>query len=207
MILMKSRRMQITGNMHLRLNWLLALLLATPVAAADFASIKAKRPELFHPKTGYRIDRQRSPTPHDIPAPAKGITAVEAAALLETGAIAIDVFGANQSRYDELDGTWLVKDPRQSLPNAVWLPEVGRGVLSDEMQAYFAQNLADLTEGDTSRALILFCVADCWMSWNAAQRATTLGYKDVNWFRLGTDGWLDEGFELAPVNPVPVNVD
>jgi len=127
--------------------------------------------------------------------------------LLETGAIAIDVFGANQSRYDELDGTWLVKDPRQSLPNAVWLPEVGRGVLSDEMQAYFAQNLADLTEGDTSRALILFCVADCWMSWNAAQRATTLGYKDVNWFRLGTDGWLDEGFELEPVNPVPVNMD
>jgi len=45
------------------------------------------------------------------------------------------------------------------------------------------------------------------MSWNAAQRASSMGYTDVNWFRLGTDGWLDEGWELAPVTPVPVDVD
>ena len=67
--------------------------------------------------------------------------------------------------------------------------------------------LARLTGGDRGRALLLFCVADCWMSWNAAQRAASLGYRDVAWFRLGVDGWLDEGRALAPVAPTPVDVE
>lgn len=45
------------------------------------------------------------------------------------------------------------------------------------------------------------------MSWNAAQRIATLGYEQVYWYRLGTDGWLDYGWPLSPVEPVPVRVD
>lgn len=183
---------------------LLAALFTFPAMAETSAEAKARKPHLFHPETGYRIERQRAPTPDDIPG-ARRVSAGTVARVAD--ALRVDVFGAAQSRFDELDGTWLVSDPRESVPGAVWLPEVGRGVLSDMMQRYFAENLARLTEGNTARAIVFFCVADCWMSWNAAQRATALGYTNALWFREGTDGWLDEGLPLAPIEPVPVRVE
>ncbi|MDJ0629922.1 MAG: PQQ-dependent catabolism-associated CXXCW motif protein [Rhodobacter sp.] len=188
---------------------ILALLIAlAPVAAAEpYAAVRDRRPDLFHPETGYRIDRHRASTPDDIPGPARLISAAQAKALLARGALAIDVFGAAQSRYDELDGTWLVSKERLSLPGAIWLPETGRGVLDAAMQGYLAQTLARETKGDLARPMVVFCIADCWMSWNAAQRIAAMGYQNVHWFRHGTDGWLDIGEPLVPVDPVPVSVD
>ena len=122
-------------------------------------------------------------------------------------AIRIDVGAAAQSRFDDLDGTWLVRGPHLSLPGATWLPEVGRGTLSDQMDRYLTTNIAELTGGDFDRRIIVFCIADCWMSWNATQRLTALGYSRVHWFAEGTDGWLDMGWTLKPVEPVPVLVD
>ena len=182
---------------------ILTLLPALAMAETSAEAV-ARKPDLFHPATGYRIERQRAPTPVDVPG-ARRVSAQEVVALKD--AVRLDVFGAAQSRYDELDGTWLVSEKRLSLPGATWLPETGRGTLDATMQAYFASNLERLTGGDTTRTLIFFCVADCWMSWNAARRASAMGSTDVRWFREGTDGWLDEGLTLCPVDPVPVNVD
>lgn len=193
--------------MHLALKALCFALSPVMATAEGYASIRADHPELFHDETGLRIERQRAPTPDDIPGPALFVDAAAARAAVEAGAVVLDVFGAAQSRYDELEGTWLVKEPRMSLPGATWLPEVGRGTLTDAMQSYLETNLERLTDGDPARPLVIFCVADCWMSWNAAQRVADLGYENVLWFRLGTDGWLDEGWELAPVTPVPVDTD
>lgn len=185
----------------------LALLAPLPGLAATYDEARAKRPDLFDAETGYRIGRQRAPTPTDIPAPAVLVDTETAAALIEAGAVVLDVFGAAQSRFDELDGTWLVSKERLSLPGALWLPETGRGRLSPTMQAYLESNLASATEGNLAKPIVVFCIADCWMSWNAAQRISDLGYSSVYWFRLGTDGWLDEGRDLVPATPVPVNVD
>ena len=182
------------------------LMLPFAAAAESYLDIQKRRPDLFHAETGLRIDRQRAPTPDDIPPPAKVIVTREAARLMADGALAIDVFGALQSRYDELDGTWLIGTPRESLPGAIWLPEVGRGVLNDTLHAYLKANLENETDGP-DHPIVVFCVADCWMSWNAAQRIADLGYTDVNWFRLGTDGWLDDGRALVAVDPIPVDVD
>lgn len=181
--------------------------LTLPLAADPYRVHQERRPDLFDPDTGYRIARQRAPTPDDIPGPARLVSPEEARVLLEQGALALDVFAASQSRFDELDGTWLVSAPRLSLPGAVWLPEIGRGRLDPAMQAYLEGNLARLTGGDLSQPILVYCVADCWMSWNAAQRIAALGYSRVLWFRLGTDGWLDIGGDLVPVEPVPVRVD
>lgn len=181
--------------------------LAPAVASESYVDHLARNPDLFHQQTGFRIGWHRSPTPDDIPPPARAIDTDEAAALIATGAVAVDVFGALQSRYDELDGTWLVREPRQSLPGATWLPETGRGVLTREIADYFADNLARLTGDDRSRPLVIFCSADCWMSWNAAQRAAGLGYTSVYWFRDGAEGWEQSGRDLAPVTPIPVNVE
>lgn len=180
---------------------------ASQVGAESYRILQDRRPELFDPATGLRIARQRSPTPDDIPRPARPVSPNEARQLVQQGALPLDVFGAAQSRFDELDGTWLVSTPRESLPGAVWLPETGRGTLSDEMHRYLQSNLDRITEGNKDHPMVVFCVADCWMSWNAAQRIAALGYTQVAWFRLGTDGWLDLGSALHPVDPVPVDVD
>lgn len=182
-------------------------LLAEPAAwAGSSAAHKAKRPDLFHPETGLRIARQRGPTPDDVPGAAR-ISAAEARDLIAKGAVALDVGAAAQSHYDALDGTWLVDGTHRTIPGAVWLPETGRGTLTPEMKAYLASNLKRLTEGDTGRPLVVFCIADCWMSWNATQRITALGYTKAHWFAEGTDGWLDMGWNLAPADPVPVQTD
>lgn len=193
--------------MILRALLFLTLCLPGPAFADSTAEARAKRPELFDPDTGYRIGRQRAPTPEDIPPPARLVGSAEAAALIAAGALVLDVLGAAQSRFDELDGTWLVSEPRLSLPGALWLPETGRGRLDPAMRAYLADNLAVATGGDRDHPVVVFCIADCWMSWNAAQRISAMGYGAVYWYRLGTDGWLDEGWPLQRVDPVPVGVD
>lgn len=178
-----------------------------PAWSESYRSVQERRPDLFHPETGYRIARHRAPTPEDIPAPVTVIRVEEAAGLLSRDALAIDVSGALQSRFDELEGTWLVRGARQSLPGAIWLPEVGRGALEPEMEGYLKSNLLRLTEGNQARDIIVFCMADCWMSWNAAQRIAGFGYLSVYWFPEGTDGWIESGRNLRPALPVPVKVD
>ena len=37
--------------------------------------------------------------------------------------------------------------------------------------------------------LVIYCQADCWMSWNAAKQALSYGYTNVAWYPEGTDGW------------------
>jgi len=184
----------------------LSLVLTSQTFAVSTDAHREKRPELFHPETGLRIERYRAPTPDDVPGAVR-IDAKQAMDLLDKQAIAIDVFAASQSRFDELDGSWLVAKQRESIPGAVWLPEVGRGSASRSIQEYLAHNLERLTNGETTCPIIIFCVADCWMSWNAVQRTTALGYSKVYWFAEGTDGWLDEGGELKPIDPIPVIID
>jgi PQQ-dependent catabolism-associated CXXCW motif protein len=50
---------------------------------------------------------------------------------------------------------------------------------------------------------VFFCLKDCWMSWNAAKRALSLGYRNVMWFSEGTDGWQELGYPLIDVTKVP----
>ncbi len=40
-----------------------------------------------------------------------------------------------------------------------------------------------------ARPFVFYCLANCWMSWNAAKRAASWGYTRVYWYRDGTDGW------------------
>lgn len=184
---------------------LLAMLFAAPSWAETSAEAVERKPALFDTDTGYRLERHRAPTPSDIPGPAMRIDAAQVAKLADP--ILIDVFATRMGRYDEFDGTWLGEAPRETIPGAVWLPEVGRGSLSAELVTYLRENLHELTGGDQDRPIVIFCVADCWMSWNAAQRVADLGYRNVHWLREGTDGWLDIGERLCPVKPVAVSVE
>ena len=83
------------------------------------------------------------------------------------------------------------------------MPETARGALSPQVSRWFARRVARLTRGDKTRPIVTFCLADCWMSWNAARRLRALGYRDVRWFAEGTDGRRDAGLPLAAASPEP----
>ncbi|WP_166142370.1 PQQ-dependent catabolism-associated CXXCW motif protein [Methylosinus sp. RM1] len=98
------------------------------------------------------------------------------------------------------DAVWRDK-PRFDIPGSVWLPETGYGELAPAALHYFESGLARATAEDKSRPLVFYCLADCWMSWNAAKRALALGYSNVSWFSRGTDGWSAAGHPLELREP------
>lgn len=183
------------------------ILIASSAFAESWESVHNRKPELFDRESGYRMERYRAPVPDDIPPPARPVSPEEAMIAITEGALAIDVFGLRNSRFDELDGSWVVTERHDSIPGAYWLPEVGRGPIRPEIAAYLAASLSRLTEDDMARPLVVFCRADCWMSWNAARRIAALGYENVLWFPLGVEGWEEAGGTLAPILPEPVPVD
>jgi PQQ-dependent catabolism-associated CXXCW motif protein len=85
------------------------------------------------------------------------------------------------------------------LPDSIWLSGAGKcGSLGDETDTKLAQRLKVLTGGDLSKPLIFYCAhAMCWWSYNAAQRAHHLGYKDVSWYRGGLQDWANYGDQIA----------
>jgi PQQ-dependent catabolism-associated CXXCW motif protein len=91
--------------------------------------------------------------------------------------------------------------PHMGVPDALWLPDVGYGVLSPVTDSYFRHHLTKATHGDKSHPLVFYCRADCWMSWNAAKRALSYGYTSVHWFADGLEDWMFEGFELEVLSP------
>jgi PQQ-dependent catabolism-associated CXXCW motif protein len=93
--------------------------------------------------------------------------------------------------------------PRSDIPGSMWLPDTGYGALAPVMGQYFERGLAQASAGDHGRMLVFYCLKDCWMSWNAAKRAMTLGYTHVGWYPDGTDGWEARGFPFEPREPVP----
>ena len=79
----------------------------------------------------------------------------------------------------------------------------GFGALAEATQRYFETGLEKATGGDKKKPLVFYCLADCWMSWNAAKRALSLGYADVYWYPEGTDGWEKSGHPLEDRAPEP----
>jgi len=145
--------------------------------------------------------------------PPYGVKRISAAVLKESLSsdnppILIDVYGAIfREESLDFDGAWLVSTPRENLPNSVWLPNVGKQVLKAVVEQYYSDQLVELTDGDKTQTLVIYCIEDCWMAWNAAKRAHEWGYVNVKWFREGVDGWNDNGWALQDSEPVslPVN--
>jgi PQQ-dependent catabolism-associated CXXCW motif protein len=117
------------------------------------------------------------------------------------GAILIDVTAEGAGVWFDGDGEWVGHRDHMTAEGAVWLPQTGHGRLPPDIEAYFGGALARLTGDDLSRPMVIFCHADCWMSWNAAIRAASLGYAAVSWAPLGVEGWVAAGGALAPAAP------
>lgn len=104
---------------------------------------------------------------------------------------------------EQTPSAWIPSKVRQHIPGSVWLPNVGYANLPPEMEQFFQQHLQRLTDGDPQRPIVMYCIADCWMSWNAIRRAARYGYTQLYWYRDGTDGWKSAGLSLVDAEPVP----
>ena len=184
--------------------WLKASMVAvTAVMTISGSANCAEEPE-FDAKTGFRIARYRSPVPGNVPG-GRVISAADVADLVKSQhAILLDVMPSDGAGLDAATGEWHMTKPRLDIPGSTWLPDVGRGQLTPPIEAYFRDNLTKLTDGNTARPVIVYCQADCWMSWNAVKRASSYGYTEVYWFPEGSDGWRDWDGSFVDAKPVPV---
>lgn len=169
----------------------------TPANAAAEPSAQA----LFDPATGLRISAYRAPVPPQAPGARTLRDASAVEALARDGALLLDVLGAAGARMDAQAG-WIVPARHQTLPGAIWLPEIGRGVQAPEIAAYMRQALALCTGGDQARAIVVFCRSDCWMSWNAVQHIAAAGYDNIYWYPGGSDDWAEAGRPTLAARPL-----
>jgi PQQ-dependent catabolism-associated CXXCW motif protein len=168
---------------------------ATAVQVAQAAAVQEP--------AGYRMDTYKAP----VPATLAGGTVVstdQARALFEAGeVILVDVqFRARKPKNLTAGSIWRLRH-RYNIPGSAWLANTGTGAPAEPMVRYFRDNLARLSQGDKARALLFYCQANCWMSWNAAKRAISYGYSRVYWYPEGTDDWTAAGLPTETSEPVP----
>ena len=153
--------------------------------------------------SGYRMNDYRAPTPATLQGAAVLSTAQALAHWQQQDAAFIDVLPQIPRPAGLPASTIWREKPREDLPGSIWLPDTGYGVLAPVMEEYFERGLATASKGNRERLLVFYCLANCWMSWNAAKRAIGLGYAHVAWYPEGTDGWAASHLPLELRIPLP----
>ncbi len=185
--------------MMLKLARLIAATVAFTVALAlpAYAQENAPEPE------GYRTDNYRAPVPVTL-AGARVLATGEAEAIWRAGAgVFIDVLPHAPKPQNLPAGTIWREKPRLNIPGSIWLPDTGYGTLAAATEDYLRHGLARATGGNSATLLVIYCLTDCWMSWNAAKRALSYGYRNVAWYPEGTDGWQRADLPVAESQPQP----
>lgn len=151
---------------------------------------------------GYRMDDYRAPTPATLRG-ARVVVTDEAQQIWKAGALFVDVLPHVPRPPNLPPGTIWREKPRHNIPGSIWLPDTGYGALAPVTESYLRDNLARATAGDLSRPIVVYCLRDCWMSWNAAKRILAIGYTNVTWYPDGTDGWAEAGLPVEVSLPAP----
>ena len=165
-----------------------------------FASDPARSEDIAEP-AGYRQDDYRSPVP-DTLAGGSVVATLQARQIWQEGkTIFIDVLPLAPKPDNLPEGTIWREKRRDNIPGSVWLPNVGYGRLHPSMDRWYRDQLEKLTGGDKAKSVLIYCLLDCWMSWNAAKRALEYGYVNIIWYPDGTDGWMLEDLPLETGAP------
>jgi PQQ-dependent catabolism-associated CXXCW motif protein len=148
------------------------------------------------------MDAYRAPTPASVPGGLALDTMAARRLWKQGGAVWIDVLPAPRRPANLPASALWMPVPRRDIPGSLWLPDVGRGALDPRLEAYFRASLNRATGGRHDRRIVIYCLANCWMSWNASKRAVSWGYTQVYWYRDGTDGWAAAKLPLVAARPV-----
>lgn len=89
----------------------------------------------------------------------------------------------------------LMGDTTELIPGSVWLSGAGNsGRFNDAVSRRLDERLQQLTGGNRDKDIVFYCLdVRCWLSYNAAIRATNLGYRNVYWYRGGLHAWNKAG--------------
>lgn len=165
--------------------------------ALALAGVAAATSPDFDPASGYRIAHYRSV----VPAPPEGVLRLDASDVATADAILIDVTPADGARRDPATGHWSVPEPHEGIAGSHWFPEAGRGPIDPAIERWFLTSVTRIVAARPNVPLVVYCLSDCWMSWNAALRLRRAGFTQVNWFADGLDGWRDLRRPLVPLRP------
>lgn len=181
------------------MTWKLASLPVALLILALPARAQGNPPE----PEAYRTDNYRAPVPATL-AGARVLATEEAEAIWRAGkAVFIDVLPRPPKPQNLPQGTIWRDQPRLNIPGSLWLPDTGYGTLAAATDDYLREGLARATGGDRAKQLVIYCQANCWMSWNAAKRALAYGYSNVAWYPDGTDGWQRASLPVEESQPAP----
>jgi PQQ-dependent catabolism-associated CXXCW motif protein len=177
--------------------------LARPIVALLILTVPARVQENPPEPEGYRTDNYRSPVPATL-AGARVLATEETEAIWRAGkAVFIDVLPQPPKPPNLPSGTIWRDKPRLNIPGSVWLPDTGYGALAAATEDYLREGLVRASGGDKAKPLVIYCQADCWMSWNAAKRTLSYGYTNVAWYPDGTDGWQRASLPVEESQPQP----
>jgi PQQ-dependent catabolism-associated CXXCW motif protein len=152
---------------------------------------------------GYRLDDYRAPTPQTLRG-ARVISTAEAAALWQAkAAVFLDVMPHAPRPANLPTGTIWRDKPRWNIPGSLWLPDTGYGALAASTDSYLRSGVERATGGNRSKLVVVYCLIDCWMSWNAAKRLVSWGYTNIAWYPEGTDGWQFADLPVEQARPEP----
>jgi PQQ-dependent catabolism-associated CXXCW motif protein len=180
------------------------VLLLLSLCLSSLSAIGEQKSDLFS-DAGYRVAEFRAPVPEAVPEGNTVSTRQLQNLIQEQSVVLIDVLPTPIKPKDRPDHLLWLAPARNNILGSYWLPNVGFGALSTELDNYFKDNLERLTNGDKTSNIVLYCLADCWMSWNAAKRAAQeYGYANVYWYPDGTTGWEAEELPVEPSIPVPM---
>ena len=176
---------------------------AIAVLAALALAPVARAQELVLEPEGYRTEDYRSPVPETLTG-ARVVTAAEAETIWRSrSGVFIDVLPRPPKPLNLPAGTIWRDRPRQNIPGSIWLPDTGYGQLAEAMETYLRQGVERASGGNRAALIVVYCQANCWMSWNAAKRIVSWGYSNVAWFPAGTDGWERANPPTAESQPEP----
>ena len=177
--------------------------LARPIVALLILTVPARAQENPPEPEGYRTDNYRAPVPATL-AGVRVLATEEAAAIWRAGeAVFIDVLPRPPKPPNLPEGTIWRDKPRPNIPGSIWLPDTGYGTLAAATEDYLREGLVRASGGDKAKPLVIYCQAECWMSWNAAKRALSYGYSNVAWYPDGTEGWQRANLPVEDSQPLP----
>jgi PQQ-dependent catabolism-associated CXXCW motif protein len=140
-----------------------------------------------------------------VPATLSGATVINtdtlSAFLKDGNVVLVDVSNLPHRPEKLAEGAvWLPK-PHQVIPGSLWVPGAGVGNIAPDVDATFRERLAQATDNDLDRRIVIYCHERCWLSWNAAKRAVRYGYRNVHWYPPGIEGWNAAGFKSVIAEP------
>jgi PQQ-dependent catabolism-associated CXXCW motif protein len=183
-----------------------AKVLLLTISSLICLSSTAQEGEIDHfSSEGYRIAKFRAVVPNSVPGGTTIKTHHLRGLINQHQVVLIDVMPASIKPKNSPKNLLWLPPARHNIPGSHWLPNVGYGALSVELDNYFKRNLRRLSNADKNTKIVIYCLADCWMSWNAAKRAATeYGYTSIYWYSDGTTGWEAAELPLEKSEAIPM---